>query len=312
MNIEQFRTEIISNIESRDLNISIKECDAIKNNGVKLCGVCIGAKGTVIYPSIYLENYYEKYVDGVGIEQITDELLETADKAQYKGEFNPGFYEDFEKVRDCLRVKIINTEKNRELLKETPNREFLDLSIVVYCSLERVFGTEASILVKNSHIKKWGITCEELLNTAYENTKKDNVIIKDLADVISGLKRRIDCENDNAKEIDTSLGDCSIDEIIDDEGLIYVMSFARPYYGAVCMIFDDLLDEFLKEHSGGVYILPSSIHEVILIPESENEIFDEKGLSKLVDMVNKDCLSEEEILADHAYYYSTDEGYLFV
>lgn len=308
MNIEQFRDELINNIESRHLSIVVKECDTIKNNGVKLCGVCIGRRGTAIYPSIYLENYFAKYVDGAGLDLITDELLEAAENAQYKGDFDTGFYESYENVKEYLRVKIINTDKNKELLKDTPNREFLDLSIVAYCTLESVFGVDASILVKNSHIEKWGITREELLNTAYENTKKDNVIIKDLAEAISGMKRNLECDNCNESSIDEE----DDYEACDGKGLIYVMSFSKPYYGAVCMIFDDLLDEFLKEHKGGVYILPSSIHEVILIPEDEGDIYDEKELSNLVNIVNRDCLSEEEILANHAYYYSADEGYLFV
>lgn len=307
MNIEQFRVEVIDNINSRQLGLIVRECNAIKNNGVKLCGVCIGAVGGVIFPSIYLEKYYERHNLGEELDSIIDEILIVSEEAQYDGKFDAGFYEDFSNVKDCLRTKIINTEKNEELLLDTPSRKFLDLSIVAYCSLDKVFGMEASILVKSSHIEKWGITSDELLDLAYSNTKnKYDVLIKDMEEIVCNIKG---CISDNEKYENTPC----LEEIKNvEKGVMYVMSLNGLGYGAISMTFDDVLDELLKEREGGVYILPSSIHEVILIFDCYKDLYNGESFSDLVRMVNEDCLSDEEILSNHAYYYSPERGYLFV
>lgn len=290
MKIEQFRQEISDYIYAQYSDYEIKNCDVIKNNGVQLCGIGVGKKGEAVCPSIYLEKYYERFLLGDNFDCISKDIIKEACEARYTYDFDPEFYKSFSNVKDYLMVKMVNTDKNQELLKDTPNREFLDLSFVVYCNLEDVFHMNASILVKDAHLKMWGIDRNELIDIAYENTKKACVAIKSLVEVLSDEMNYMDKPHVN----------------------MYVMSFDNQYYGAVCMTFSEILDDFLKTRSGGVYILPSSVHEVILLPEANIDGYESSNLNELVKTVNGECLDLEEILADHAYYYSKAEGYLFV
>ena len=131
---------------------------------------------------------------------------------------------------------------------------------------------------------RWKADADELIDIAYENTTNIGCTISDMTDLIP------------AKEL---------------EGVMFVMSNKKSLYGAVCLTFDDKLDELCERHEGGVYIIPSSIHEVILIPE-RMMTREEACLNEMIDSVNRECLDEGEILSDHAYYYSPFEGYLSV
>ena len=76
------------------------------------------------------------------------------------------------------------------------------------------------------------------------------------------------------------------------------------------MIYDDIMDKFLENSDYGVYIIPSSVHEVILIPDNDN--MNKNDLNRIIKTVNDESLESVEVLSDHAYYYSTSQGYVFV
>jgi len=291
MNIENFRKEVTDIIYEMETDVEITDCEVLKNNGVKLFGLCIKGKNQVVVPTIYLEGYYKEYMSGKDIESIAADIISVNKDAQFKGEFDAEIFQNYSEIKKLLRVKIINTDSNRELLKDVPNREFLDLSIVAYCDVSDMCKTTATILVKKDHINIWDVTEAEVLNTAYDNTKKSGAVISNIFEV---LKSNIDCSFNSDTEAD-----------------MYILSNKEALLGAVALTYDDLLDEFIsnlsQEKNGGVYILPSSIHEVILLPEKD--VSDPEYLNSIIASVNEESLETEDILSGHAYYYSSHNGY---
>lgn len=289
MSIIEFRDLIIDRITGVLEDTKVTKCDALKNNGVYLYGICLNNKNSNVYPTIYLERYYQRYLSDEPIENIVTDILEYDEENRFSGEFDVDLFFDFERLRDRLFVKLISREKNKDFLKSVPSRDFLDLSIVVYCDVSDMCGQRASITIKKEHVSKWNVTEDELIDIAMDNTRGSKPKITDMSyyiDKVTGETRD------------------------DSRGKMYVMTNDALIFGAVSMLSDDLLDEFLQNKARGVYILPSSICEVILV--IDNGEYDNYAFDEIINQVNIETLSEEEILSTHAYYYSAENGYSIV
>ncbi|MDO4187673.1 MAG: DUF5688 family protein [Lachnospiraceae bacterium] len=296
MNLKEFRNVLIDYINSNYEDREAVENDAIKNNGLKLTGIVIKRPNVLVSPSIYLENYYGRYISGESISEIANELIDLADGNQFEGELCQDDFLDFNKVKDNVRIKLINTKQNEELLKSIPHRAFLDLSEVVYCDVSNIMGMSATMVVKNEYMEKWGISADNLIDIAYENTKRNGVTIEDITNIIGRFSPEVDS------------GDTF--ELADSRGKMHVMTLGKSFFGAISMTYDDVLDDFVKNECRGVYIIPSSIHEVILL--KDNGQIEANTLNMMINCVNKENLGIEEILSSHAYYYSSDDGYSIV
>ena len=82
---------------------------------------------------------------------------------------------------------------------------------------------------------------------------------------------------------------------------MYIMTNRQEVNGASVLLYDDVLQTFALKKKTDFYIMPSSIHEVILIPKSKSP--DLKDLNEMINEVNETQVQEEEVLSDHAYYY---------
>ena len=298
MNIFEFTKEVTDYINSNYECYYASSVDTIKNNGVKYHGITINHGEDTVLPTIYLEQFLIEYLDGTEMPEIISKILEIDSSAREVNIPDMSFFTDFHRIKDALFLKIINTEKNEELLSQVPSREFLDLSLVVYCDLSAFLEMNATVLVKNSHLESLGISKEELFNVATNNTRNMKILKRDIAEVIMSMEKNRGAVVDNQPDFHSAYDK------------IYVMTNKDMVFGAVTMIFDDVLDEFIMEKYSGVYIIPSSIHEVLLVPDLGN--MDRDNLNSMIREVNLTSLLEQEILSFNAYYYSPKEGYSIV
>ena len=106
-----------------------------KNNGVILDGLSIRRQGQKVAPTIYMDAYYREYLDGRSLKGICDQIIECCSNTDFEEKFNADFFSDYSRLQHTVVYKLINAEKNRELLKKIPHLPFLDLAIVFYLSL---------------------------------------------------------------------------------------------------------------------------------------------------------------------------------
>lgn len=207
-------------------------------------------------------------------------------------------YLTFESVKKSIVYKLISTERNGELLEDIPHLDFLDLSIVFQClASEDEFGM-ASMLVHNVHLRLWDVSVEELYKEARENTPKLMPhTIKRMAEVLLEIEK-----SENPKGFDC---DEHMEEYVDKVPM-YVLSNEKRVEGAACMLYPNLLRDFSDTIGSSFYIIPSSIHELLVLPAKDTEKKEE--IRSMIKEINDTQVSANEILSYSLYYYDREAG----
>ncbi|MEG0794123.1 MAG: DUF5688 family protein [Acetivibrio sp.] len=263
----------------------------MKNNGKERVGLAISEEKINISPTIYLEEYFEKFRQGREISNIVESILQLYEEVRFEHSWEGKYVRDFEKVKKQVVYKVINYKKNAELLNEIPYVGFLDLAVVFYVLLELNQHGTATMTIRNEHLKGWGVSREELLKVAQENTV-----------------RLLPAEFKTMKTVLEEMLTLNIAE--DTEDYMYVLSNPMKNFGACCILYDGILEKIGNRLGGNYYILPSSVHEVIIIPENQSP--GKKELRIMITEINETQVAEEEILSNVPYYYVREKKQLFL
>ena len=184
--------------------------------------------------------------------------------------------------------KIVNYEKNAELFKDIPHKKFLDLAIVYYINIKDDTFENASILINNNQLKVWGV---------------DEIMIDELAKKNTPLihKAEIKTMADTLIELMSSPDEETIDFLQSENSPMYVVSNEDKVFGAAVLLYDGLIREFSKRVDSSVWIIPSSVHELILVPSVY--VTDSSILDDMICEINATEVPGTDILSNHAYYY---------
>lgn len=264
--------------------------EVLKNNGVVLDGLVINDKDNKISPTIYLNDFYDSFLTGTDINEIIKMIEKIYRDNVLEDNYNACSLMNYEEMKDKVAFKLINYKMNEKLLETIPHRKYLDLAIVYYVVVKDEVIENATVLINNKWLDEWKINEEDLFMLASNNSPK---LFK--PEIVS------------IKEMVMSLMDDKCDEDIqpemfEDECNMFVMTNKDKQFGAATILYDNLLKDFAKNTGSDVYILPSSVHELILVPASE--ILIKEGLTDMVKEVNSTQVPIQEILSDHAYVYN--------
>lgn len=296
MTYQEFKQHIVTGLQQEfppATRISIQ--DIIKNNDIHLDGLTVFTEGCNISPTIYLNYYYSQYEKGRPLPEIYRDIRNAYQENSPSINIDISFFTIYSKVKSRIVFKLINYQRNRELLKNVPYFRFLDLAIVFHCLAKTDETGTATILIQNRHLSLWNITKDDLYALAMANTPK--LLPYDLRNMTDVLKELL-------WEDQCVPGEFSSQEVFP----MYLLSNRRKLHGSVCMLYPNLLSDFSRRLGCDLYLLPSSIHEVLIIPANQNGTYEE--LSDMVREVNTTQLSGEEILSDHVYYFSRETGKL--
>lgn len=298
MEFKEFIVKIENSIkEFYGENVKVEVKKITKNNGVILNGVVITKEDENISPTIYLEGFYGDYLKGKVFGRIVQEIIQIYEEHKIKVPINMDFFLDYQAVRGRLFLKVINYEKNEERLVDIPHKRFLDLAVVVYYAYMNDYLGRGSIQVNVSHLDSWGVSQEEVFGEAEKNTReKLGVEILGMKDMLWELMG--DRESPEFEQIRENIS-CMEKEIT-----MHVLTLRGRYYGAASICFPDMLRAFARKCKRNFYILPSSIHELIVIPDTGRE--NPENLRNMVREVNDDHVDAEEQLSDNIYYFNLE------
>ena len=294
---EMFQTKIANTLRSclgNDYELMLQKVP--KNNGTILDGLCIIRKEDNLSPTIYLNSYYERYQDGISLNSIIQEILDIYQENSSVTSLDFSILNDFSLLKEKVVYKLIHTASNEELLKDLPSIPYLDLSIIFYLYLEKNENGQMTSLIHNEHLKLWDTSPQELYNLASINTPKLlPVELNSMEEVMRSI----------AKE---HLGNEYREEFLDDLlsartiSPLYVQTNSVGICGACTILYPNQLKNFADMAEADLVILPSSIHEVLLLPYEANLSFQE--LTDMVSHINRAEVPVEDRLSDQVYLYS--------
>lgn len=282
--------QFVQTVESKVKEVvkdNIKVCThtAEKNNGTIRKGITLTEQGINISPTIYLEEYYRLFQSGNSLDYIISDILRLYHEVRFQKSWNEDKISVYHGIKDKIIYRLINRKANENMLKDVPYIPYLDLAIVFCVLLEITKCGTATMQISNAHLKMWGVSEKELYKAAADNT------CRFLPDDFSSMSRVIEELTGLTQE--------------DRDEYMYVLSNHIRSYGAAAILYDGRLESIGAYLKSNYYILPSSIHEVIIVPEKAAP--GKEHLSLMVDEINQTQLASEEILSDKAYYYDREK-----
>lgn len=219
---------------------------------------------------------------------MDDEKKKTVDKR---------YFLEYVLIENSIVYKLINTERNKELLEDIPYIEFLDLSVVFQCLLSQKESSLETILIHNVHTKLWGVTVEELYRVAKRNTQKLlSYELRNMADVMDRIMKAEDTEGFGHKDCMAGL---------ESTKLMYVLGNKKRIDGAVCIMYPGLLRDFADKIGSSFYIIPASVHEVLLLPSED--LGNREELKSMIREINDTQMEAGEILSYSLYWFDKNK-----
>ncbi len=289
MNYQQFVTtlkEITSVLLGESITIQTKT--VLKNNGTSRTGLMITQPNVNISPTIYLEQFYDDFNNGRTLSDISKQILSLYEHVKSEESWElPELYA-FEDAQKRIACKLIHHEKNLDLLKRIPHIPYLDLEIVFYILLDSCNNGIATVLITDEILNHWGIPLELLYQIAFSN-----------------MPTLLEADCKPMYEFVTELLGHAPEADIEYDSCLHVLTNTNRHFGASCILYPNVLEDIANQLGDDYYLLPSSIHEFIILPARHALSQDE--LAEMIIEINTTQLLDEEILSDHAYYYSRKE-----
>ena len=211
--------------------------------------------------------------------------------------FDITFFTDFSNVRNRICYKLVNAERNKEMLSDMPHIRILDLALVFYVLLNIDKDGTQTIAVRNYMQDIWKVSTETLYEEAKQNTSRlFPCDIKPMRDIIREMME-LEMDKDSVDEY----FDMMPEEDVPVE--MYVISNKFRISGAVAIFYKDVLKNLANQLDCDLYILPSSIHETIAVPASMGT---PEELAEMVHDANMNVVQLSERLSNQVYHYDKD------
>ena len=286
------KTEFVNNLSDSIKNElvenygieSVPQYHRVHKTNVDMNGLTFRLDSSTVAPTIYTDGLYEQYLDGAHIQEIAKEASE---RVFFAHRYSPRLPKlDLESAKKNIVLSVINTEKNQAILKDTPNYQICsgDLSVVP----RWVINDEASFLVNNKLASQLGITPEEVLAIGKNNLDKESFEIQPLMSMLRGF-----------------MGE-ELAGIPDIEGPeILVMTDANRVRGARVLLSNRALNTAHDILGSDYAVIPSSIHEVLAFPVSDEMKPEE--IRAIISEVNGSVVQPDEVLSTNVFFYNGDK-----
>ena len=290
---EEVRDRILDYLPSDYENAEIKLSQTKKvNRDVTNITVVPEWAGEGVVPTLHLENMYESYRQGKDMEDILESLSETIVNAYQNLHDKPIEYESSinEIPEDKIYFQLINTESNRDYLATVPHREFHDMSLIYRILMSKDEEGIQSIVITDDLKNNWDISEDELFELASENTKElFPPKIQTMGEVMRSFLGP-EFDGFEAEDMDEIMGESPLWLVSNDMGV----------NGASNMIYGDILEEVAEKVNDDTLVIPSSLHEILVLPASE---MDPEEIAGMVKDINQNTVREEDRLSNQVFFY---------
>lgn len=284
MNYEEFKrmleNELKKHLPSDYMNAEIR-FETLNKLGNSYEAMTVRKPGQSAVVAMNITQFYKEYMEmpikGWILDTIADAIIENENIT-----FNNADLTEYEAVKDRLFIRLSNAEYNENLLSTVPHRIVEDLAVTYHIQIQGpVQDGLYSTIVNNTLLEQYGVTADQLHEDAMINSPRlFPPTLRTMREVLMG---------------------CGV--LPDEPGSpkMYVLSNPENINGAAALMYENAMEEAAKVLDGDYVVLPSSVHEVILLPD--NGSLDYSELEQMVIQVNNSIVKQEDKLSDHVYKY---------
>lgn len=271
-----------------ELQVNILQVNKLQ--GESYLGARIDRGDGLASPVIDLETAFHEMKVVRPYEKVIDDLMDTARSVlKDMPELSVEKLSDYDRAKNNLIMQVIPVKGNEDRLADMPHRDMEDMAVVYRVIVGSDRRGEMSYLVTNPLLEEYGITHEQLYADAVQSMREQNSYsITPLFDVLAA--------------IDPVFADGPVPE---PDNTLLVATNEQKMYGAGVIAMPEFMEEAAEKLHGDYYILPSSIHEVLLLKDDGNT--DYRGLEAMVQEINESAVAPKERLTDTVYHYDANE-----
>lgn len=305
--IEDFASYVQNSLTETLPDCSIDVKTVKKDNELCRTGIVAYKIGTIFATIVYLDPYFGRFKTGISLPDIIDEITSDC-KAGLENatDVNIGEIKDFSLVKNKICYRLVNKESNSKLLSTIPHRDFYGLAVIYYINLASTDKDLSSVNVTKDLASFWGVDETQLYALASKNTPRlFKGCITPFCDTLKSMTG-LPVQNPDDKMYIPFKNFNMIITYEDNCVPMYIATNMCKTYGAGVIMYDGLLKS-VSRLLGSFFVLPSSIHELLIVPGEKN---DAQRISRIVKEVNAEVVSAEDVLSDSCWYYSAKDHVL--
>lgn len=293
---EEFLSEFVREMESKlaDYSMEVSIVNKMRNNGILEKCIKVDIPGCNMSPSIGTLSLYEHYREFDDLDKIVSALSKKIIEDKNR-QIDTMSVLSKENILNSTYLMVINAKSNQKLLSETPHYFIAEGELAVIPRLNiSITDKSGFIILKNDLLPKLQMTGDEILQIAKLNTSSQN-----LFEINSLLSETMQAMTDNGEDI----ADDFSEFFTEITPKAFVVTNKDKKLGACCLACPEVIGTAIEKMGFDCYILPSSIHEVILVEKKGNA--DEiEELRDMVNQVNRQSVPAAEILSDKVFQYN--------
>jgi hypothetical protein len=299
MDFETFKENLAKDVKEtidaktgKDTTVEIRTVDKMNETYDALT---VKPEDSIIGVNLNATSLYKEFEAGTSYDSIVEKSADIAVNAlENRPEFNVDAFKDYDRMKDTLAIEVVSAERNAELLETVPHKNIEDMAVVYRFVLGESAEGTGTILVTNQMLDNYGITAEQLHQDAILNAPEIRpVVIQGMGEVLA-KQMGVD---------DLAMLGLNIPP---EQEQMFVASVEGNVHGAGVIAYQDFMDKASERVGGGsFFILPSSIHEVLIIPD--NGQFDLHSLENMVREVNATTVDPTDQLTDNVYHYDAKD-----
>ena len=278
MDIAEFKTWAAEEIKRclpeayADAQVRVR---SVRKLGSSHTGLSVMKEGQNGAPEIDLDEFYKLYKGGVSADDIISYMARMA--VMEMPEVSGSLLEDYNEVRKHLFIRLSSLKRNRDMTEKIPHRVIDDM-LLTYHVLTGQRGRDMwSAMLDNRMLLGYGISEEQLYKDALENSSL----------LFPARMERMDSMLQSRED--------------DDAPGMMVLTNKANSFGAAAVLYPGVLESAAEGLGGDIYIIPSSIHEMILMPAAM--VPDVVRLEMTHRFLNMTEVDEKDRLSDHIYHY---------
>ena len=291
MDFNEFQNQILQEAKDRMWGVQVEIRPVEKLQGESYTGLSIQPNDSPMAATLNLDSVYNQMVDqGKSFQEVADDLItHAADIIVDMPKIDVNDITNYDQMKNTLVVQVIPTDRNAEMLADIPHKNIEDMSLVYRMQIDQNENGTSSVLITNAMLENYGVTVNQLHQDAMDAAVINNpATFRSMQEVLSDL---MGMPADLMPPMDGPQ--------------MYVASVENSLNGAGVIAYPDFMNQVAEQVGGDFFVLPSSVHEVLVIPDDGS--IDRHDLESMVREVNASEVLPKDQLSDNVYHYDSQD-----